>query len=97
MNAINQLKVEIFVPLDTCACMWSQFIDNIFRVLTPFMKYIDFETKNINSEEARNRNIYEKCVIIRDYQKFTASFNLKRKLPQILKEEGLIEQIEQNI
>ena len=38
----NKLKVEIYVPLDACACEWDQFMNRIFTILTPYMKYIKY-------------------------------------------------------
>ena len=49
------------------------------------MKYIDFETKNLNSEEARSLNLRNKCVVVNGEKKFTSSFSLKKELPKLLK------------
>jgi len=54
------------------------------------MKHIDFETKNLNSEEARNLNINKKCVVVNGEKKFTSSFTLKKELPKLLKAKGSI-------
>ncbi|MFX1365031.1 MAG: hypothetical protein ACFFCE_02700 [Promethearchaeota archaeon] len=86
----EKLKVDIYVPLDACACEWDKFMNRVFVELTPYIKYIDFDTKNLNSEEARELNIRNQCVIINGDKKFTSTFTLKRELPNILKAEGLI-------
>ena len=86
----NKLKVDIYVPLDVCACEWDKFINRIFAVITPYMKYIKFDTKNLNSDEARNLNLNGNCVLVEGNKKYTASYLLKRDLPDLLKEKGLI-------
>lgn len=86
----EKLNVDIYVPMDACACEWSQFMDLIFSVLTPYIKYIQHDTKNLNSEEAHKLNLRNKCVIVDGEKKYTTSYALKKDLPNILKEKGLI-------
>jgi len=86
----NKLKVEIYIPLDACACEWDKFLNRIFEVLTPYMKYIKYDTKNLNSIEARNLNLHGNCVLVDGNKKYTASYLLKRDLPNLLKERELI-------
>lgn len=86
----EKLTVDIYVPLDACACEWDKFINRIFEVLTPYIKHIDYDTKNLNSEEARNLNLHSKCAVVDKNRIFTASYLLKKELPNILKQKGLI-------
>jgi len=86
----GKLNVDIFVPLDACACEWDKFMNRIFMVLTPYIKYINHETKNINSDEARRLNIRGNCVVIDGEKRISSSVLLKRELPKILKAKGLI-------
>ncbi|MFX1315768.1 MAG: hypothetical protein ACFE9T_07885 [Promethearchaeota archaeon] len=86
----NKLHVDIYVPLDACACEWSQFMNLIFNVITPYIKYIKHETKSLNSEQARKLNLHSKCVIVDGDKKFSSSFTLKKELPKLLKDKGLI-------
>jgi len=86
----QKLQIDIFVPLDMCSCVWDKYINRTFEILTPYIKYISFNTKNINSEEARKLNIYENCVVIDGKTKFTSSYVLKEQLPDILKQKGLL-------
>ena len=60
-------------------------MNRMFIELTPYMKHIDFETKNLNSEEARSLNLHNKCVVVNGEKKFTSSFSLKKELPKLLK------------
>ena len=85
----DKLNVDIYVPLDACVCEWDKFMNRIFLELTPYMKNIDFETKNLNSEEARKFNITSKCVLIEGQKKYTSSLTLRKELPKLLKAKGL--------
>jgi hypothetical protein len=86
----GKLKLDIYVPLDACACVWDQFMNRIFEVITPYMKYIKYDTKSLNSEEARALNLHENCVIVDGTKKYSASYQLKNDLPNLLKEKGLV-------
>jgi len=86
----GKLKVDIYVPLDACTCEWDKFMNRTFIELTPYMKYIDYDTKNLNSKEVRNLNIRNKCIVIDGEKRFSSSLTLKRELPKLLKTKGLI-------
>jgi len=86
----QKLKIDIYVPLEACSCEWSQFMNLIFSVITPYIKYIKHETKSLNSEEARNLNLTGKCVIVDGEKKYTTSYELKKDLPLILRQKGLL-------
>ncbi len=86
----NKLQVDVYIPLNVCACQWENFMNLVFQVLTEYNKYIKFETKNLDSEEARNLNLHGNSVVIDGKDVVTSSFALKKKLPVILKEKGLI-------
>ena len=86
----SKLRVDIYVPLNACACEWSQFMNLIFSVITPYIKYIKHETKSLDSEEAREMGLFNKCVIVDGEKKYTTSYALKRDLPSLLKEKGLV-------
>lgn len=88
---IDKLPVDIYVPLNSCSCVWSNYMDKVFKVLQPYIKLINFNTKNIDSEEARSHNIGGNCVLIDNAHKFTSMIHLKNKLPSILKEKKLLD------
>ena len=87
---VKKLKLDIYVPLDVCACEWDKFINRVFIELTPYIKHIDYDTKNLNSEEVRKLNLHDKCVILDGELKVSSSFTLKKELPKLLKAKGLI-------
>ncbi|NHJ21355.1 MAG: hypothetical protein EAX91_10450 [Candidatus Lokiarchaeota archaeon] len=86
----NKLYVDVYVPLNACECVWSQFMNLVFTALAPYMKYIKFETKNLDSEEAHKLNLTGNCVVVDGKKKFITSFALKKELPNLLKEKGLL-------
>lgn len=86
----NKLQVDIYVPLNVCSCQWEQFVNLVFQVLTGYMNYIKFETKNLDSEDARKLNLHGNSIVIDGKEILTSSFALKKKLPEILEEKGLI-------
>lgn len=86
----GKLSVDIFVPLDACACEWDKFMNRAFEAITPYIKHIKYETKNLNSDEARNLNLHGNSIVIDGNKKFTATYLLKKELPNILREKGLI-------
>ncbi len=86
----NKLSVDIYVPLNSCECVWSQFMNLVFSALSPYMKHIRFETKDLDSDEARKLNLNGNCVVVDGTKKYITSFALKKDLPILLKEKGLL-------
>jgi hypothetical protein len=86
----NKLQVDVYVPLNVCACQWEQFMNLVFQVLTGYTKYINFETKNLNSEDARKLKLHGNSIVIDGKEIVPSAFALKKKLPEILEEKGLI-------
>ncbi len=86
----KKLKVDIYVPLNACVCEWDKFMNRIFAVLTPYIKYIKHDTKSLNSDEARELNLRSNSVVIDGEKKYTTSVSLKNDLPKLLKKKGLM-------
>ncbi len=86
----DKLSVDVYVPLNACECVWSQFMNLVFSALSPYMKHIRFETKNLDSDEARKLNLNGNCVVVDGTKKYITSFALKKDLPVLLKEKGLL-------
>ncbi|MCJ7648093.1 MAG: hypothetical protein MUP85_05730 [Candidatus Lokiarchaeota archaeon] len=89
-NDSNKLFIDIYVPMDACACEWSQFMNLMFSAITPYIKHIKHETKSLNTDEARRMNLFTKCAIVDGKIKYTTSAALKRDLPRLLEEKGLM-------
>ncbi|MHA1793321.1 MAG: hypothetical protein ACTSVI_11795 [Promethearchaeota archaeon] len=79
----KKLKVDIYVPLSRCACDWQAFMDRVFNVLMPYIKEIDFDTKNSSSDETKKMNLPNQCVRI-EGEVFTSLQRLKSSLPVLI-------------
>ena len=86
----DKLSVDVYVPLNACECVWSQFMNLVFSALSPYMKHIRFETKDLDSDDARKLNLNGNCVVVDGTKKYITSFALKKDLPVLLKEKGLL-------
>lgn len=86
----SKISVDIYVPLDACACEWDKFMNRAFEAITPYIKHIQYETKNLNSEKARELHLHGNSIVVDGNRKFTATYLLKKELPNILREKGLI-------
>ena len=86
----KKLQVDIYIPLGVCACQWERFMNLVSQVLTEYNKYINFETKNLDSEEAHKLNLRGNSIVIDRKEIVTTSYALKQKLPKILKEKEII-------
>ena len=86
----KKLNIDVYVPLNDCACLYDKFMERIFSVLIDYMKYINFETKDINSEEAKMLKLHGNCVVIEGEKIITSSFQLKHQLSKILKEKNIL-------
>ncbi|MHA1386423.1 MAG: hypothetical protein ACTSR3_21950 [Candidatus Helarchaeota archaeon] len=86
----NKLSVDIFVPLDACACMYESFINRVFNVLMEYMRHIEFQTKSLNSDEAKKMGLSGNCVVLDGNKIVSNTFLLKKEIPKLLKEKGII-------
>ncbi|MHA1800081.1 MAG: hypothetical protein ACTSVY_16690 [Candidatus Helarchaeota archaeon] len=82
----NKLKIDIYVPLSACACMYENFMNQVFSVLMEYIDDIDFNTKDLNSAEAQELHLTQNSVVINGNKIITSSFKLKRELPKLLNE-----------
>ncbi|MHA1698383.1 MAG: hypothetical protein ACTSWN_06050 [Promethearchaeota archaeon] len=79
----RKLKVNIYVPMSCCACDWQGFMDRVFEVLMPYIKEIDFDTKDSSSDEAKKMKLPQQCVVI-EGEVFISSYRLKSRLPALI-------------
>jgi len=86
----NKISVDVYVPLNACECVWSQFMNLVFSALSPYMKHIRFETKDLDSDDARKLNLNGNCVVVNGTKRYITSFALKKDLPVLLREKGLL-------
>jgi len=86
----NKLHVDIYVPLGVCACQWETFMNSVFQALTEYKDLVQFETKNLQSDEARALNLHGNSIVVDGEKIITSAYAFKNKLPDLLKEKGLI-------
>jgi hypothetical protein len=79
----RKLKIDIFVPMSRCACDWQGFMDQVFEVLMPHMKEIEFDTKDSSTSEAKTRKLPSHCIVIGE-EVFISSSVLKSRLPSLI-------------
>ena len=70
----EKLNIEVFVPLDSCTCMFQPFVDQVFEIILPYKQNVKFEVKNVHSAEAKARQILQNVVVVNGKKKF---FNLQ--------------------
>ena len=73
----GRIKVEVFVPLGSCACSFAPFMEKVGRVTSKYKSSIDFQAKSIGSSEASKRGIEEICVVVDEVATLSADFNEK--------------------
>jgi len=73
----GRIKVEVFVPLGTCACSFAPFMEKVGRVASKYKNSIDFQAKPIGSFEASKRGIEEMCVVVEETITLSANFDEK--------------------
>lgn len=86
----KKLKVDVYVPLSQCACIYEHFINNVFSTLMEYMKYIEFETKSLDSDDAKKLNLHGNCVVLEGSKVIAEPYRLKRELYNLLKSKGSI-------
>nr|MDO8112435.1 hypothetical protein [Candidatus Sigynarchaeota archaeon] len=79
----QKLKVDIYVPTSRCTCDWEGFMNMIFEALMPYIKEIEFDTKNSESEEAKLRKLPIQCIVVGE-EVFNSASSLKAKLPALI-------------
>ncbi len=87
MVAFNKgkMKVEVFVPLSSCACTFAPFMERVGRVTSRFKDTVEVQMKSMNSSEAKKYEIRDMCVIVDGAVKLFASFGEKELEDAILK------------
>jgi len=73
----GRIKVEVFVPLGSCACSFAPFMEKVGRVISKYKNSIDFQAKPIGSSEASKRGIEEMCVVVEETITLSANFDEK--------------------
>lgn len=81
----NKLKVEVFLPLGSCACAFAPLTEKIGRVTSKFKDSVEVQMKSTNSKEARENGIEGVCVIVDGVVRLSADFEEKELEEAIIK------------
>ena len=60
-------------------------MNTVFEALMPYLKEIDFDTKNSESDEAKARKLPIQCIVVGD-EVFNSASSLKAKLPALIRD-----------
>lgn len=85
----DKVNIDIFVPLNSCSCMYEHFINRVFSVIMEYMQYINFTTKSLDSEEAQKLNLHENCVVLEHNTIIIETYKLKDEIAKLLSARGL--------
>ena len=85
----DKVKIDIFVPLNSCSCMYEHFINRVFSDIMEYMQFINFTTKSLDSEEAQKLNLHENCVVLENSKIIVETYKLKDEIASLLRARGL--------
>ena len=91
MTKNEKLKVLVFIPTRMCGCAFSNFMDRVFKIILPYRKFLEIETKDSSGPLAEKYKINQKSIVIcnpPDQEKpliFSSTHNFKSYLELKLK------------
>lgn len=80
----NKLKVEVFVPLGSCACNFAPLMEKVGQVTSKFKDLIEVQTESTKSPEASKYGVKDMCVVVDGKIKLTPDFVEKKLEDAIL-------------
>ncbi len=82
----ERTSIEVFVPLNQCACHYSLFTQKVFDAIKPHMDTVKVEIKGISSPDGKKYGIKDLSLVV----------NKEKILPASFKEEELFDLISAN-
>jgi len=73
----NKIKVEVFVPLGSCACNFAPLMEKVVHVTSKFKDSVEVQTKSIKSSEASKYGVQDTCVVVNGKIKIPSDFDEK--------------------
>lgn len=84
----KKVKVEVFIPTGSCACMWQSFMDKLWSVVLEFKDRIDFEVKPAFSDAALKYGLRStKAVVVNGSTKMSEFTFNAQKLEEAIRSE----------
>ena len=81
----NKIKVEVFVPLGSCACNFAPLMEKVVHVTSKFKDSVEVQTKSIKSSEASKYGVQDTCVVVNGKIKIPSDFDEKELEDAILR------------
>jgi hypothetical protein len=83
----TRVRVEVFVPMDSCICNYANFMEKIGRVTSRFKDLTEVQVKSSKSSEASRYGVQDMGIVINGKIKLSASFEEKELQDAISQEE----------
>ena len=64
----NKVKVEVFVPLDSCVCNFSPLMEKVGHTTSKYKDCVDIQVKSTKSSEAVKYGIKDTCIVVNGKQ-----------------------------
>jgi hypothetical protein len=81
----KKVRVEVFLPLGSCACNLAPLIEKVLQVTLKFKDSVEVQTKSIKSSEASKYGVRDTCVVVNGKIKMSSDFNEKELEDAILR------------
>jgi len=83
----TRVRIEVFVPTDSCICNYAKFMEKIGRATSRFKDVTEVQVKSSKSSEASKYGVQDMGIIINGKIKLSASFEEKELQDAISHEE----------
>ena len=83
----TRVRIEVFVPTNSCICNYANFMEKIGRVTSRFKVVTEVQLKSSKSSEASRYGVQDMGIVINGKIKLSASFEEKELQDAISQEE----------
>jgi len=81
-----KVKIEVFVPLDSCVWNYAPFMEKIGRITSGFKDVVEVQMKSNKSSEASEYGVQDMGIVINGKIKLPANFDEKELQDAIVQE-----------
>ena len=71
----SKLKIEVFLPLGSCACSFASLMEKVGSVTSNFKDTVEVQMRSTASKEAREYAVQGSCVIVDGAVRLSADFD----------------------
>jgi len=83
----TRVRIEVFVPTDSCICNYANFMEKIGRVTSKSKDVTEVQVKSSKSSEASKYGVQDMGIVVNGKIKLSASFEEKELQDAISQEE----------